>query len=333
LCDLALERMSEDAVKVECGVRHGPGAPRAGTWARLGEALFLGRAVDEAQRGLPVTDGAQRRWALVARRAFAAAEDARAGEPEGLTRGVVPVELYRGALHAALLARSPRGESLPSASALWAGHADGFALVAPDPAELETTRLAFVREGSLVGSEQEEAFLLEGRLRVLAVAVLEELRAPRRRYLGLLARRWGGIAACAGLLLVLASSLAWSLVSKPNLLAGKSARTSSAGSAFDARHIRFQTAEEVHPYIEFDLGRPTRLSGLTVQNRTDCCWDRAIPLVAEVSDDGRTFREIARQARDFRRWEPSFDAVRARYLRLTVPRKTILHLKRIEAHP
>jgi hypothetical protein len=94
--------------------------------------------------------------------------------------------------------------------------------------------------------------------------------------------------------------------------------------------VFFHTAEEVSPWIEYDLMLPTNFSSVLVENARDGFRARAIPLIVEVSDDQKTWREIARVTHEFREWKTSFPTVKARYVRFRVARKTYLHLARIE---
>jgi hypothetical protein len=91
----------------------------------------------------------------------------------------------------------------------------------------------------------------------------------------------------------------------------------------------FHTGEEHDPWLEIDLGAVHSISGLDVRNRTDCCAERALPLVAEVSLDHVNFREVARQPKEFLNWKASFEPVQARWVKLHVPRRSILHLARV----
>jgi hypothetical protein len=66
-----------------------------------------------------------------------------------------------------------------------------------------------------------------------------------------------------------------------------------------------------------------------VTNRTDCCSDRTVPLVAEISDDRATWKEIGRRDAEFTTWVLTFPPDRARYLRLRIARKSTFHLKEV----
>lgn len=97
--------------------------------------------------------------------------------------------------------------------------------------------------------------------------------------------------------------------------------------------ILFHTNLESNPWFEYDFGAPLAFSSLTVKNRSDFGPERAIPLVVEVSNDDKSFKEVARRDTTFDVWKPSFTTQRARYLRLRVARDSILHLERIAVHP
>lgn len=97
--------------------------------------------------------------------------------------------------------------------------------------------------------------------------------------------------------------------------------------------IFFHTAEQQDPWVSIDLGSPTAFSSLTVVNRRDAAKDRAVPLVAEVSDDQATWRQIARSDQEFSTWRPTFEKTTARYVRLRAARRTFLHLEAVKVHP
>lgn len=96
--------------------------------------------------------------------------------------------------------------------------------------------------------------------------------------------------------------------------------------------VFFHTLEEKGPWYMVDLERPTTFSWLMVRNRSDAAMMNAVPLVAEVSDDGVAFREIARRAENFVVWEPHFAPQTSRFLRLRVDRVSALHLEAVKVH-
>jgi hypothetical protein len=128
----------------------------------------------------------------------------------------------------------------------------------------------------------------------------------------------------------------------PDLALGKPWRASTqefqchpenteCGGAHSA--IFFHTREEDSPWVEIDLGSPQSIARVSVSNREDCCGERAVPLVVEVGDDQKQWKQVARAQDQFRDWEASFDAVKARYVRLRVDRRSTLHLVRVSVWP
>jgi hypothetical protein len=157
--------------------------------------------------------------------------------------------------------------------------------------------------------------------------------ARAARYRALLRRFGPGIAAATAL----ACFGIW-LASPRVISRGKPWATSSSAALCDPKHaqcggahtkILFHTNLENDPWFEIDLGKPYTVTGLSVRNRSDCCADRAVPLVAETSLDHVTYRILAHRFTEFERWEPRFDAVRARYVRVRVTRQSILHLDKV----
>ena len=161
------------------------------------------------------------------------------------------------------------------------------------------------------------------------------------RVTSLLVQRWLRVAGAALIVLVVLYGLMSAIgraVRGTDLALGKPWRASS--SAFECHPqnsecggartaIFFHTNEEDSPWVEIDLGEPQTMRRLEVVNREDCCADRANPLVAEVSDDRTKWREVARSTETFREWDTTFDPVKARYLRVRVDRRAILHLVRV----
>ena len=116
-----------------------------------------------------------------------------------------------------------------------------------------------------------------------------------------------------------------------DLLQGVEWRTSSTYSLFVAPGMFFHTDRDAQPSITYQFAAPTSLSSLTVRN-SPAFPERAVPLVAELSDDGVTFTEVARIDNPFSIWRPAFARRATRYLRLRATSSTWLHLRSIEAH-
>jgi len=96
----------------------------------------------------------------------------------------------------------------------------------------------------------------------------------------------------------------------------------------------FHTNLETNPWIQFDLRKERDVSGVEIENRLDCCTERANPIVVEVSDDQRHWKQVARHSGDFTTVRLKFSTVRARYVRVVVPQQSaILHLSKVRIYP
>jgi hypothetical protein len=144
------------------------------------------------------------------------------------------------------------------------------------------------------------------------------------------------LAACA---LALGAKLLIERISyTPSLTSGKSWVASSRVMPCDAKTkncgggqagVFFHTEIERSPWLQFDLGVEETIGKVDVLNREDCCTERAIPLLIEVSQDAASWRAVAQQAEPFTEWEARFAPVTARYVRLRVNRRSTLHLERV----
>ena len=172
-------------------------------------------------------------------------------------------------------------------------------------------------------------------------AQLEELARRRGDVDPLLAQRFvrtGGLLAALALT-ALSPRLAWFVV-HPDRAPDAHWIASSAevgyvsyGRGFAPPDFKipvfFHTTEEPSPSITFDLERIVDVRAVTVVNRADCCGDRAVPLVVEVSENNTAWREVTRRTTDFRRWEARFAPTSARWVRLRVTRPSRLHLESV----
>jgi hypothetical protein len=96
----------------------------------------------------------------------------------------------------------------------------------------------------------------------------------------------------------------------------------SAGPMF------FHTQASNNPNVEIDLGADHVIRGVLVENRADCCQERALPLNVEVWKDG-AWQLIAQRRTAFTTWAYDVAPVRARRIRFLRPGVSFLHLKRI----
>lgn len=176
-------------------------------------------------------------------------------------------------------------------------------------------------------------------LRSFATALIVFLERPERE----LARAHGDAAVRIAAALVGAAAIGFLAFHErlgPDLAEGRPWKASSkeatcdpvrASCAGKVTAVFFHTKEEESPWVEIDLGGDSKpFARIDVRNRTDCCQDRAVPLVVEVGDDEARWTEVAWRHEPFLHWTARFSPVRARYVRLRVPRKTFLHLESIE---
>jgi hypothetical protein len=191
------------------------------------------------------------------------------------------------------------------------------------------------QQGPDQASPQEQEQL--ARLTIAAVRGLQDqvnVKAgpAQRRVMRTRRKRWALAAAILlGALLVLSGLARWALWPR-DLAAGKPWHTSSTLQARYQAPILFHTNEELNPWLEIDLLHPIYFHRVIVKNRPECCWERAIPLILEVSDDQSRWDELDRRDASFSTWEANFPPVRARYVRLRVLRFSILHLERVQVY-
>jgi hypothetical protein len=249
--------------------------------------------------------------------------------PKG-RRPAVLVGLYRDAITCALAAQYPGDDSPPQdLGALWAGCApEELARAAGGRAALDAaSRVLFEipPSRSLDVSAQDAAAA-----GALATGLVGDLDAAHNRLDRLLAQRWLRILLVAGVLLAVGFA-ARRLARGPDLASSATVRVSSSwsGCASDppCTALLFHTDQELNPWVELDLGAPRMIKRIEISNRTDCCSDRAVPLIVESSTDRATWTSVGQRDTEFQTWTPTFKPRLARYVKLRVPRNTVFHLK------
>lgn len=95
--------------------------------------------------------------------------------------------------------------------------------------------------------------------------------------------------------------------------------------------VFFHTDLQARPYIDLDFGRPIRVRQVRIQNRRDCCGERALPLdVKAVEKNGERF--LCQRRAPFDSWTCQAGRVRTSRLRIEVPGTSMLHLRSIEVY-
>jgi hypothetical protein len=279
---------------------------------------------------------------------------ARALEPQfsdgGTNPDAVACELYRQSVYWSLLAlKSPEaGGARPDARALLRD-TDVRALLGEGSATPNASRAIELLEREdltdLSERSREEQSQLLFALRGVAERLLLVLEGPEQALGVLWLRR---VVRSSIIFLLLAGALVFAFTLRDvreqntDLTLNKSWHASSSASTGcssplqycdDSPSYFFHTAEERDPWVEFDLEQPRDFSSARVVNRRDCCGERASPLVLEVSDDQKKWKQIARHEGGFRTWKVEFPRQRARYVRVRAVGVTILHLAAVRLLP
>ena len=301
--------------------------------ARVGDWILRTKALREARARAGNPTGSYGRAAdqvkmlvEVARRVAEPVEALPAG-----SRPAVLLSLYRDAAYWALAAeQARRGGATPAddLGVLWSGTEPTLLQKAAG----DETRLAAVR-ASLERPRAESLDATEADVaaaRSFVENLLWELDTPARAIECLQVQRWTRLAAVAVIVLAAAFGLRYALRG-PNLVRARVFKTSTALPECTAPNkcvdVFFHTQAQNEPWIDFDLGGVKTISRVDVRNRTDCCSDRAVPLIVEVSQDDKTWVQVARRDTDFSEWSATFPKQKARHVRLRVPRTTTLHLE------
>jgi hypothetical protein len=184
-----------------------------------------------------------------------------------------------------------------------------------------------------------ECALLANTLRTLAAALMAELDISRRLVDAIWLQRALRVAFVAALFLACGAGIVYAKDAaerRRDVAVGKAWRASSkysvggcqspAQQCDDSPDYFFHTQEEANPWIEFDLGSVQRVRAVRLENRKDCCVERATPLVVETSTDDHTWKTVARHEGAFTGWLAEFAPIDARWVRLRVERRVPFHL-------
>ncbi|MEI8256839.1 MAG: discoidin domain-containing protein [Deltaproteobacteria bacterium] len=314
---------------------------RALEWFVRREALATAHARLDALSPVGTARLARARAAFGAsERLVASGSEPRAESPDEAESLVLALSLLREAAFWALTAMSPDVDQTDLASALRtapgsrvadaAGGEDGVARARAALVERTFQQTAELEAPALAADLASAKAFVSGLLTALDVRARLIPTLRRERY-----ARLSGAVVFAAALVVLVPWLTHVL--GPNLVEAAPWRTSSSSGELPATgvgfhppegrfNIFFHTREEASPWIEFDIGAVRDVGYLSVNNRMDCCQERAAPLVLEVSTDRTRWTEVARQTERFYDWRQWFGSHPARFVRLRALRPTILHL-------
>ncbi len=291
--------------------------------------------------------GAESHAAEFVRRAQLAAElAARTLEPTEPLRagsgGTLALSLYREAAHWALRAHAAQVDARGLAAAFDAVPRE--LLIAAAGGEDALAALRARLETSFVDAAAEPPANVERTARAAAafVGALLSRAVDRHQQTELvLLERWlrtGIVLLTVGAVASVGGAMIHSALLGPDLATDRPWTTSSAGGPCDPRRRRcgskqtwifFHTKRERNPWYQVDLGARRAFSRVEIVNRRECCKDKAVPLVLEVGNDGKSWKQIARRTEEFGEWIAVFPRQTARYVRLRVDRKSTLHLERV----
>lgn len=324
-----------------------PGAPRGPGDRSLIERLWRGRATAGGPSAATAPLAPVQVFRIQNARKLAAVADycASLSAPSRLGAPFVALSLYREAAYWALRAHSPEAGETDLAGAFESCPEDVVSEAAGGaPGDV---RAALVDRTFVDAAYEPWAHQLEGVqvARAFVEALLLPLEAPRMREASARWERWSRwlvLAACVLMLTAVGANAAMKSLRGPDLAWAKRWRASSAFPGLEASGVTdmphpglplVHTAKEDGPWFEIDLGAPTVVRRVDVRNRKDCCQERTVPLVLEVSDDGETWAELGRRSEVFfGTWKVTFAPRRVRYVRLRVPHLTFLHLDGVSVY-
>ena len=315
-------------------------SPAAAPSRPLWDTLWQGQAMAAARRRLE--DAYEASGPDLQRAESALAHGLRILDPaDPLPSGPAPhlaTLLLREAAYWALRSLQVSGASLSAQLAKVPAPILAFAAGGEDHAD--RARDLLLRDARLDATRPVEEVELEAQeLARIVRGFLDCSRGPQEEIARIQASRVFRLGGVALGVLALIGALVWGgtrFVQPPDLLPGKPWRASSAYKNFNvgahqvdgnSTQVFFHTNEETNAWIEFDLQKPTQFRSVTLKNRTDCCSERAVPLVIESSDDRNHWTELARKSDDFRSWTAKFAPKTARYVRIRTLKRTWLHLE------
>jgi hypothetical protein len=304
--------------------------------ARLGNAVqwvTRSRLLKEAMSRSPASTPWSRTCLARAAACIALGDAARQpAVPEDL-RLPEAVGLYRAAC--AWLLSAPHGEGRPLEQML-----DGRLT----EQESSACKAVLLRDAFADGAADPDRLGVEAlALHALGCRLREELQAPAGEIRRLRWQRWSRVIGILLLIGAVVFGVQWGVrrvVRGPNLARGKAWRTSSTYAVCDPAHrscagvndLFFHTQDEDQPWFEIDLGAPTSVRRVEITNRRDCCEERSVPLVVELSNDRAQWREVARRKDSFTQWTAEFPKSSTRFVRLRVARRTVFHLEGVAVY-
>ena len=319
-------------------------AARRGAVGRVWQWFWRADAMRESVREVP-----PERVVLV-QRARLAADAARrvehSAEPFEISTDPITCELYRQSIRWSIAALTGATVSAAIEPPPWASLEPALIERAlPDAVLLDRVERAVCQASfeSLAALPAEDCAKLLVGLRSTALALIAELEVDQRARKALWAQRILRLSLIFWVFFLVALLVVKGIDSAEqgrDLARGAPWRISSVYTAAqgcrspeqecpEGPDYFFHTLDEPAPWVEFDLNSAQQISEVRVDNRKDCCTERAAPLIVEVSSDHQKWQIVARRDSGFTSWLASFAPVRARWLRLRLDRRESFHLKRV----
>lgn len=323
---------------------------KASALARISDWFWRGSALAKVRAEMPEPGARAETFAKRAHESVELAKNSLAAAPGEVGSESNACEIYRQACYWALCALRAQAEpnlQPDDSERIWNALAEPLLTqAATDETRAEALSRAlrsgsFVYFAELTRAEQAQHLAELSKLAQLLLAKLAERSVALDAVY--LQRSWrfallGLLALCIALAPAMAKKV---LEARSELSVGKPWRTSSkydGGCKSPAQQCAentgyfFHTLDDPTPWIEFDLGSNQKISKVRVENRTDCCSDRADPLAIEVSTDQKHWRKVAQHQGDFTTWEAPFSPVNGRYLRVRLMKQGYLHFAAVHIY-
>jgi len=104
------------------------------------------------------------------------------------------------------------------------------------------------------------------------------------------------------------------------------------GNPWNAGYAGVATQYQDSPWLMLDLGSERTVSRVLVYSCVQCEHPLIVPLILELSRDGRSFEEVERQVQRFDLWEPVIPPRPARFVRFRLLGRGYLRFREIEVY-
>jgi hypothetical protein len=207
-----------------------------------------------------------------------------------------------------------------------------------DPSDDARARAAVASDDPLYFDQLSAEDAERARWALDRAAGLLRRRVDARSLLHVRATRWGRWAAAAILVAWAAVALARRELLPRDIALGKPVHPSSTKAVLEhtltdgvrANTVAVHTTPEDNSNVVIDLEAPYWISTIKVYNRQDGWFDDCLPLVAEVSLDGKTYAEVERRDTHFDTWVVDAGGRPGRYVRLRVARHSYVALSQVQ---